>query len=169
MEEKPFSAIIVAMDKANGIGLNNELLAKIPADLKRFREITSESVVVMGRKTYESLPAGALPDRKNLVITSDMYPKNYPGCMIYSDLEQIFLDYASERLFFIGGAKLYAGVLDRVDRLYITRIEHSFEHCDTFFPQVDWTQWELLGTETLAADEKNPYRCTFLEYQRRKY
>lgn len=143
---------IVAVDKNWGIGYRGDLLAKIPEDLKRFKELTYGKIVVMGRKTYESLPKH-LDGRHSIVLTTDMDYKSEKGniyvCTSFTDtirfLEHFFsiTDYDSEDVFIIGGGKIYEMFLPFCDKVYLTRIHKEYE-ADTFFPNLDKASgWEI--------------------------
>ena len=164
----PRIAIIAALDEQNGIGRNGGLLCHLPADLKYFKEKTSGHSIIMGRKTYESLPKGALPHRTNIVITSGKAEK-YPGCLVARSLDEA-LTYAKdeELLFIIGGGQLYRTSLHMADVLYITRIHHLFEDADTFFPDIDSAKWELVEEDEHDKDEKHPFRFSFQTFLRKE-
>jgi dihydrofolate reductase len=118
----------------------------------------------MGRNTYESLPKGALPNRTNIVITSDT-AENYPGCVVVRSIDEA-LAFCKEvdTAFIIGGGKLYRSSLHLADKLYLTRIHHTFDDADTFFPEIDSGKWTLICNEEHKADEKHPYNYSFLTY-----
>lgn len=157
-------SVIVALDEQNGIGRAGGLLCHLPGDLKHFKEITTGHSIIMGRNTYASLPKGALPNRTNIVVTSDS-AGNYPGCIVVRSFEEA-LECCKEEdaLFVIGGGKLYNSTLHLADKLYLTRIHHVFEDADTFFPEIDFNNWTLIHKEVHDADEKQPYNYTFLTY-----
>ena len=160
-------ALIAALDEENAIGRNGDLLCYLPNDLKHFKQITQGHRVIMGRRTYESLPKGALPNRTNIVITSD-HAENYPGCIVVRSLEGA-LDHCleDETAFVIGGGMLYRATLPLAETLYITRIHHTFPDADTFFPEITATAWETTTKEHHAADEKHPFPYTFITYAKR--
>ena len=159
-------SIIVAIGRNNEIGKGNELLCHLPSDLKRFKAITLGHTVIMGRKTFDSLPKGALPNRRNIVISRNPELK-IEGVEIYSSLDYALLKSFDEmEVFIIGGAQIYEQSLPVADKLYITRIHASFPEADVFFPSIDWSDWKETGRETFPADEKNPYAFTFFEYER---
>jgi len=115
-------AIIVALDEQNAIGSNGDLLCHLPSDLKHFKKITTGYAVIMGRKTYESLPKGALPNRTNIVITSGE-PENYPGCTVVRSVEEALSRCSNQgKAFIIGGGKLYRSTLHLATQLYLTRL-----------------------------------------------
>lgn len=155
-------ALIAALDEENAIGRNGGLLCHLPNDLKHFKQITSGHTVIMGRKTYESLPNGALPNRTNIVITSDN-ESHYPGCIVSRSLEEA-LDHCKddETAFVIGGGMLYRTSLPLAEKLYITRIHHTFPDADTFFPEIDLDEWIITESESHPADEIHPHDYTFL-------
>lgn len=160
-------AIIVALDEQNAIGRNGDLLCHLPSDLKRFKKITTGHAVIMGRKTYESLPKGALPNRTNIVITSDA-PENYPGCVVARSVEEALSCCSNqEKVFIIGGGKLYRSTLHLATQLYLTHIHHTFDNADTFFPEIHFTEWELVEKESHKFDDKYPYAYTFLTYNKK--
>ena len=157
-------AIIVALDEQNAIGRNGDLLCHLPGDLKHFKQVTSGHTVIMGRRTFESLPKGALPNRTNIVITSDV-AENYPGCIVVRSVEEAFSHCADdEKVFIIGGGKLYRSTLQMTDQLYLTRIHHTFDDADTFFPLIDFSEWILAEEEVEKADEKHRFDYTFFTY-----
>ena len=158
--------IIVAIDNNNAIGRNGDLLCHLPNDLRHFKTITSGHTVVMGRRTYESLPKGALPNRTNIVITSDD-AENYPDCIVVRSLEEaIEKSPAGSDVFIIGGGQLYRASLALTNKLYLTRIHHTFEDADTFFPEIDFSEWKLMEKEEHKADEKHAYDYTFETYEK---
>ena len=159
-------SIIAVLGKNNEIGKGNELLCHLPSDLKRFKEITLGHTVIMGRKTFESLPKGALPNRRNIVISRNTQLQ-IKGVELYSSLDYAFIKLINEmEVFIIGGAEIYSLSLPFADRLYITRIHAVFPEADVFFPSINWNNWKETGRETFPADEKNPYPFSFLEYDK---
>lgn len=158
-------AIIVAVDEKNGIGRNGGLLCHLPNDLKHFKEVTTGHTIVMGRRTYESLPKGALPNRRNVVITSDK-ADNYPGCEVVRSVEEAISLSGNDKMFIIGGGQLYKATLEMADTLYITQIHHTFENADTFFPKIDKGVWKQVWKDDHRADEKHKYDYSFIKYMR---
>ena len=158
-------SIIVATGKKNEIGKDNGMLWHLPAELRRFKELTTGHTIIMGRKTYQSLPKGALPNRTNIVLTKD---KNFkaPGCSVYSSLDEALLKLLNEEeVFIIGGKNVYEQTLPIADRLYLTRVHADFPDADTYFPEIDWQNWQQTYMETFPGDEKNSYSFTFYEYE----
>ncbi|HNQ59291.1 MAG TPA: dihydrofolate reductase [Bacteroidales bacterium] len=164
MEKKPLT-IIVAIANRNAIGLNNQMLCHLPDDLKRFKRITMGHNIIMGRKTWESLPKKPLPGRNNIVLSRRVL--QLEGATVVSSLEQALdLCPLNEESFVIGGGALYRLFLPYVDKLYITRIYHDFE-ADTFFPDFDEKEWQLVMQEDVFPNETNPYRYSYLTYNRK--
>lgn len=160
----PHISIIVAIDEQNGIGRDGGLLCHLPADLRYFKEVTTGHCIIMGRKTYESLPKGALPHRTNIVITSDK-PENYPGCIVVRSIEEALENCNEcERAFIIGGGQLYRTSLPFAEQLFLTRIHHTFTDVDTYFPEIDLQDWKLLKDEKHFKDEKHPFDYSFQTY-----
>lgn len=140
--------LIAAVDKNWAIGKNNELLVRIPADQKFFRETTTGKVVVMGRKTLESFPNGTpLKNRTNIVLTHD---KNYDGkgAIVVNSLDELHEElkkYPSEDIFIIGGQKIYEQLVDECDLAHITKIEYEYD-ADAYFPNLDEKEeWVITG------------------------
>ncbi|MDY7231972.1 dihydrofolate reductase [Hyalangium rubrum] len=155
---------IVAMAANRVIGANNQLPWRLPADLARFKRLTMGHTLVMGRKTYESI-GRPLPGRAFIVVTRqrDFAP---PGVKVaHSVDEALALAPADDEVFIAGGAELYAQTLGRLDRLYLTRIERDFPG-DTYFPEVDLSQWTLLEQEHHPASGPEALPYAFLTYQR---
>ncbi|MCR5050598.1 MAG: dihydrofolate reductase [Paludibacteraceae bacterium] len=161
-------SIIVAIDENYAIGKNGDLLCHLPADLKHFKEITTGQTVLMGSKTYLSLPRRPLPNRKNIVITSHV-GKRFEGATstVYTINGLRKKVKSNENGFVIGGGTIYKALFPYVDKLYVTHIHHKWDDADTFFPQIDSTIWKQISAERHAADEKNPYDYTFEEYIRK--
>ena len=156
-------SIIAAIDQNNAIGLNNSLLCHLPNDLKYFKRITSGRPVIMGQNTYESLPIKPLPNRKNVVICKTL-AELAPGCTLVHSIEEALNQCTgAEEYFVIGGAQIYRQMMPFAQKLYITRIHHSFE-ADTWFPEIKADDWQLLTSEWNAPDEKHEYAYTFEIY-----
>lgn len=141
--------IIVAVGKNNVIGKANSLPWYIPEDLKRFKSLTVGHVVIMGRKTYESIIARInkpLPDRKNIVITRQNNFSVQDGVEVFSSLEEAIHTHASEEIFIIGGAEMYNQAMSKVDRLLVTEVEGEHDG-DVFFPTIDLNIWKEISRE----------------------
>ncbi|NIK11018.1 dihydrofolate reductase [Alkalibacillus almallahensis] len=157
-------SMIVAMDENHVIGLDQGMPWHLPNDLKYFKSVTSQSTIVMGRKTFESI-GRPLPKRHNIILTrqKDFNPE---GCTVIHSWEELQEVVSSnEHVFIIGGAALFAEALSFADYMYITHIHSTFEG-DTYFPEVDWSKWELVERTEGETDEKNQHAHTFSVYKR---
>lgn len=161
-------SIIVAISQENAIGKNGQLLCHLPSDLQHFKQITSGKTVVMGERTFFSLPKHPLPNRKNIVLT-DVPNKTFEGAQSVYSIEEIvdLFSKTDEEIFIIGGGMVYRQMMPFADKLYITHIHHSWQDADTFFPEIDSNTWTLTQNETMPADDKNPYDYSFAEYIRK--
>ena len=155
-------SIIVAIDKNNGIGADNDLLwgHDLPDDLAYFKKMTKDSSVIMGRKTYESM-GRPLPNRENIVISS--HPVADQGVLTVSDLQSAY-ELARYPLFVIGGGRVYADAINDMDRLYVTEVDAEFEQATVFFPAIDTSVWLETSREHHPADERNKYAFDFVIY-----
>ena len=159
-------SIIVAIAENHAIGLNNELLWHIPEDLKRFKKITSGHKIIMGKRTYESLPVRPLPDRTSIVISDDR-DDDFEGCiMAYSIEEALRHCSPDEECFVIGGGMIYRQFLPLADKLYITKVHAAYD-ADTFFPEIDPAVWEETENETGHGDSRS-LKYSFVTYLRKK-
>ena len=160
-------SIIVAIARNRAIGFENKLLYWLPNDLKRFKALTSGHTIIMGRKTFESLPKGALPNRRNIVLTRRDI--DFPGAERYASLEAALSQcQTEEEIFIIGGASVYQEALPWANTLYITHIEDIPEKADAFFPEIDPSTWKETGREVHLTDEKHLYPYSFVDYKRIK-
>lgn len=161
-------SIIVAMDENRAIGKDQQLLWRLPNDMKFFKEVTIGHTVIMGRKTFESLPKGALPNRKNIVLSSNL-TLQYENCITCHSLEEALIpEKPEEEVFIIGGGNVYEQALPIADKLYITIVHHTFNDATVFFPEIDWSDWKKTTTTEHPKDDKNLYSHTILTYTRRK-
>ena len=157
--------IIVAIAENRAIGFENKLLYWLPNDLKRFKSLTTGRTIIMGRKTFESLPKGALPNRRNIVLSRQDI--KFPGAERFSSLEAALAQcQADEEVFIIGGGSVYQEALPLADKLCITHIDDTPEQADAFFPEIDPTVWQVVSSETHAKDEKHHQSYRFVDYQR---
>lgn len=134
-------SIIAAINQKRGIGYQNKLLYWLPNDLKRFKALTTGHTILMGRHTFESLPKGALPNRRNVVLSrKDLH---FEGAECFHTLEEALKSCKEEEeVFIIGGATLYTEALPLADRLYLTEVEDDQVPADTFFPEIDRHIWQ---------------------------
>ena len=160
-------SIIVAIAKNNAIGFENKLLYWLPNDLKRFKALTTGHTIIMGRKTFESLPKGALPNRRNIVLSHQDI--DFPGAERFNSLETA-LSHCSdeEEVYIIGGASVYLEAMSIADKLCVTHIDDTPEQADAFFPIIDSSYWKETSRESHPTDEKHQYSYCFVDYQRIK-
>ncbi len=158
-------SIIVAIAENMAIGKDNRLLWHLSDDLKRFKKLTTDHTLIMGRNTFLSLPNGALPNRRHIVI-SDKKGESFEGCEMARSLEEsLRLAGRDEECFVIGGGMVYKQFLPLAGKLYLTRVHESFE-ADTFFPEIDFSQWKALVSEQVLAGDRNQYAHTYTEFVR---
>ena len=155
--------IIAAVDANLAIGKDNHLLFWLPNDLRRFKALTTGHTIIMGRRTYESLPKGALPHRRNIVLTRSR--NTFPGCECYRSLEEALRHCGEdEEVYIIGGASVYAKARAMADRLCLTEVHAAAEDADTFFPSYDG--WHEVSREHFDADDRHQYAYDFVDYER---
>lgn len=167
-------SLIVAVAQNNAIGRNNELLWHISEDLKYFKSTTTGHPVIMGRKTYESI-GRPLPGRRNIVLTRgtlEIPPVKNPhttSMEVVNSLDQVYAIAQGEEEFFVmGGGMLYNETFGKADFLYLTRIYAEAENADTFFPEVDEMEWDVVRESQLLHDEENDIDFKFIVYKRRR-
>jgi dihydrofolate reductase len=161
---RPIISIIVAIARNNAIGKDNQLLWHIPEDLKRFKKLTTGHTIVMGKRTFESLPFRPLPNRRSVVIT-DVPGEQIEGCtMAYSIADAIDKMEADAENFIIGGGSVYTQFLPHADKLYLTLVNKDFE-ADVFFPVIDYSEWDVVSRTESTSDDLS---YTFLDLQRKK-
>ena len=154
-------SIIAAVAKNRAIGYENKLIYWLPNDLKRFKALTTGHTIIMGRNTFLSLPKGALPNRRNIVLSRST--KDFPGCDVYPSLEDALAHCRQdEDIYIIGGASVYRQALKIADRLCLTEINDTPEKADTFFPPYD--DWKEESREDHEKDERHEYEYSFVDY-----
>ena len=161
-------SIIVSVSENWVIGANNKLLWKLSDDLKRFKKITTGRPVIMGQKTFESLPNGALPERTNIVLTDDQKFTAPDIIPVYSVVESLLKAKETKKreVFIIGGGSIYRQFLDYADKIYLT-VVHTTIDGDTTFPELDLTKWNLVSEEFKPKDDKNEYDVTYKILERK--
>ena len=159
--------LICALAENNAIGFENRLLYRLSSDLRHFKELTSGHTVIMGRKTFDSLPKGALPNRRNIVLSRQDI--EFAGAERYPSLEQALAQCRDEEeVFIIGGASVYREALPLAHKLNITYIEDTPAEADAFFPEISGDVWKETGRECHSTDEKHLYPYRFVDYIRIK-
>lgn len=168
-------SIIVALAENRAIGFENHLLYRLPNDMKRFKELTTGGTVIMGRRTFESLPKGALPNRRNIVLTSTK--QSLAGADTFRSLEAALKNCCqraelnaplSQEVFIIGGASVYERALPFADRLCLTYVHDTPAEADTFFPEIDMNEWNEVCREEHPADERHAVPYAFVNFQRKE-
>ncbi|HET8807853.1 MAG TPA: type 3 dihydrofolate reductase [Methylophaga sp.] len=158
-------SIIVAMDENRLIGKDNQLPWRLSADLQFFKRMTMGKPLIMGRNTHESIGRG-LPGRRNIVVTRQADYQPAEGCELAQDPDAALAMCADEtEVMLMGGASLYQQLLPKADKLYLTRVLTALDG-DTWFPEINWQQWQLLSQESHTADAKNQFDYRFEIYQR---
>lgn len=159
-------AIVVAIANDNAIGVGNDLLLHIPGDLPRFKALTTGGTVVMGRKTFDSLPKGALPNRRNIVITRNKSIE-LPNCeLAYSVDEVLQMIKPNEQVYIIGGGEIYKEFLPIAKRLILTVVEKSFPNADTFFPTINFQDYHLLQEEIVKIECPDVYVVRYQTWEK---
>lgn len=159
-------SIIVAIAANGAIGKDNGLIYRLPNDLRRFKQLTTGHTIIMGRRTFESLPKGALPNRRNIVLSRS--ERDFPGAERFSSLNEALLHCQDdEEVFIIGGASVYEEALPLADRLCLTYIHDTPSDADVFFPEVDLSQWLQTDCETHEHDERHAVDYSFVDYERK--
>lgn len=156
-------AIIVAVDLSNGIGQDNDLLWSIPLDMKRFKQLTTNHPIIMGRKTFESI-GKPLPNRINIVVTRDRTFR-HDGVKVFHNMDDAIYfakGIENEISFIIGGSEIYQQSIDKVDELYVTHI-HATSPCNKYFPKIDTNKWNKTFSEHHV--ETVP-QITFMKYEK---
>lgn len=163
-------SMIAAVATNRVIGKDNDLVWRLPDDMKYFMETTQNHFVIMGRKNYESIPHKfrPLPNRINIIVTTQV---NYqaPDCVIANTIEEA-LDYARDHnekeAFVIGGGQIYTLLLPLAQRLYITEVNKDFEG-DTYFPKFDLYNWQEISRHHHSKDDRHLYEFDFVIYERK--
>ncbi len=158
--------IIAAVAENNAIGFEGKLLYWLPADLRRFKTLTTGHTIIMGRKTFESLPKGALPNRRNIVLSRSK--TNFPGAETFASLAEALAACSEEEdIFIIGGASVYAEALPLANRLCLTEVYDTPKEADAFFPAFNRDEWEVAFHEEHEPDEKHAHSFAFVDYIRK--
>ena len=156
-------SIIAAVAKNRAIGYKNKLIYWLPNDLKRFKALTTGHTIVMGRNTFESLPKGALPNRRNVVLSTTV--KELPGCEVFPTLDAALQScQPDEDIYIIGGARVYEQAISKADRLCLTEVDDIPAQADTFFP--DYSDWQVVNKEAHPKDERHAFEYAFTDYER---
>lgn len=161
-------SIIVALDKRNGIGSEDQRLweQELPSDFRRFHMLTVGGAVILGRKTFDAMGGVPFPGRKTIIVSHHF--KVIDGVTVARDLREAFAEAGTLDVSVIGGASIFEQALDMVDRLYVTEVAAEFSHADAFFPYIDPLEWREARREHNKADGANRYDFDFVVYDRKK-
>ena len=158
-------SIIAAVANNRAIGFKNKLIYWLPNDLKRFKALTTGHTIIMGRNTFLSLPKGALPNRRNIVLSRSQ--KAFDNCDVYASLEEALQHCTPEEDIYInGGASVYRQALKIADRLCLTEIDDTPAEADTFFPPYE-DDWQEESREDHPIDDRHDFRYAFVDYIRK--
>ena len=157
-------SMIVAASTNDVIGVADDLPWRLSADLKRFKSLTMGNPIIMGRKTFESI-GRLLPGRRTIIVTRNT-GYEFPGAIVAHSIEDAMASCDEDsQPFIIGGAEIYRLALPKVNEIHITRVQATIEG-DTYLPEIDWDQWELVEAQEHTADAKNQFACVFEHYRR---
>lgn len=158
--------MIAAAAENNALGKDNDLIWHISEDLKRFKRLTTGHAIIMGRKTFESMPK-ALPNRTNIVLTKRKDYQAKGAEVVHTVEDALELVKEDVQPFIIGGGQIYSLFMPLCDRIELTRVHHEFE-ADVYFPDIDLDEFEVIAEEYVSKTEEQPYNYTYLTYQKIK-
>lgn len=159
--------LIAAVAQNGAIGYKNKLLYWLPNDLKRFKALTTGHTIIMGRHTFETFPKGALPNRRNVVLSRKGI--TFEGAETFDTLESALASCKPEEtIYIIGGASVYTQAMSLADRLCLTEIADTPQEADAFFPPFSDEEWEIESTEAHEVDEKHAHAYRFVDYRRKR-
>ena len=160
--------IIVAVAPDLAIGQKGDLLFHVSADLRRFKELTMGHPIVMGRKTFDSLPKGALPGRRNIVVSRNP-DYTAPGAEVFGSLNDAVAACGdADKVFIIGGSQIYNQAIDMADRLLLTRFDRTVDDADCYFPEIEADKWQTIECSDWQTDEKSGVKYCFETLSRKK-
>lgn len=163
---KPQISIIAIVSRNGAIGRGGDQPFHISADFKRFKQLTIGKPVVMGRRTFEALPCGALPGRLNIVVSrnADYHPEG--ATRVASLAEALEVADGAEEIMIIGGGQIYAQAIPLASKLLLTEVDADVEDADTFFPPIDKSQWRKVEKSPAATDPRSGNQYRFVTYLR---
>jgi len=167
MDESEFSkeiTLIAATSENNALGKDNQLIWHLSDDLKRFKRLTQGHAVIMGRKTFESMPR-ALPNRKNIILTRNQAYRAEGAWIAHTIEEALQLTEGDLQPFIIGGGEIYSLLLPYTNKIELTRVHSTFE-ADTFFPEINFQNWTLINEEKHLGTSEQPYDYSYLTYKK---
>ena len=169
-ETKPMATtslltMIAAAAENNALGKDNDLIWHISEDLKRFKRLTSGHAIIMGRKTFESMPK-ALPNRTNIVLTNKKDYQPEGATVVHSLEDALALVKDDSQPFIIGGGEIYRLFMPYCDRIELTRVHQNFK-ADVFFPEIDLNRWKEIARENFEATNEQPYHYSFITFEKK--
>ena len=164
-QKTPLLTMIAAAAENNALGKDNDLIWHISDDLKRFKRLTSGHAIIMGRKTFESMPK-ALPNRTNIVLTNKRDYQPEGATVVHSIEDALALVKKDPQPFIIGGGEIYRLFMPYCDRIELTRVHHNFE-ADVFFPEIDLNQWKEIAREEIKASEEQAYNYSYITFEKK--
>ena len=165
MARSPLLTMIAAEAKNDALGKDNDLIWHISEDLKRFKRLTSGHAIIMGRKTFESMPK-ALPNRTNIVLTNKKDYQSEGAIVVHTIEDALNLVKDDTQPFIIGGGEIYRLFMRYCDRIELTRVHHNFE-ADVFFPKIDLNQWKEIARENIDATKEQPYHYSYITFEKK--
>lgn len=165
MAKSPLLTMIAAAAKNDALGKDNDLIWHISEDLKRFKRLTSGHAIIMGRKTFESMPK-ALPNRTNIVLTNKKDYQPEGAIVVHTIEDALNLVKDDTQPFIIGGGEIYRLFMPYCDRIELTRVHHNFE-ADVFFPKIDLNQWKEIARESIDATKEQPYHYSYITFEKK--
>ena len=165
MARSPLLTMIAAAAKNDALGKDNDLIWHISEDLKRFKRLTSGHAIIMGRKTFESMPK-ALPNRTNIVLTNKKDYQSEGAIVVHTIEDALNLVKDDTQPFIIGGGEIYRLFMPYCDRIELTRVHHNFE-ADVFFPKIDLNQWKEIARENIDATKEQPYHYSYITFEKK--
>lgn len=157
---------IAAVAQNGVIGNNNELIWRLPNDLKHFKHLTKGHTIIMGRKTWESIGATPLPHRRHIIITRNFDYEAEDAEVVSTIDEALELAKGDEKVFVVGGGEIYKLAMPYINRMELTIVHHDFEG-DTYFPEFNYANWKEVASERHEADERHAYAFSFLTLERK--
>lgn len=165
MAKSPLLTMIAAAAKNDALGKDNDLIWHISEDLKRFKRLTSGHAIIMGRKTFESMPK-ALPNRTNIVLTNKKDYQPEGAIVVHTIEDALNLVKDDTQPFIIGGGEIYRLFMPYCDRIELTRVHHNFE-ADVLFPKIDLNQWKEIARENIDATKEQPYHYSYITFEKK--
>ncbi len=157
--------IIAAVAENLAIGRGGQLIYRLPDDMKRFRSLTTDHTIIMGRRTFQSLPTGPLPKRRNIVLSTRL--QHVDGCEVYTSLPEALAHCPGEEVFIIGGERLYREALPLAQRMHLTLVHATPTDADAFFPEFNEDEWTQVSRQDHPVDSRHSVAFSFVDYEKK--